>query len=258
MMSKRDPILETDLTAYVDDQLDVGRRIEVEAYLSGHPAVAAQVMADLRVRDELRLALATPQTAPLAATQDVARRLERSLRNRRFRDHIQRAAVLALFIGAGWAGHAYLGPFGATEVIASEHPPVYVSEALAAHETTLIRAAMPSQLKSASYDPTDIRAATGITLPAFPEGWTVTDAEIFPSANGPSVEMVLAPATGGALTLFAVRPGAFAVEEVQLLHGENAQAAYWQIGEVAYALVSKERSAETLGDTARTLARTLY
>lgn len=43
-----DPILASDLDAYVDDQLDVSRRIEVEAYLSEHPESAAQVMADLR------------------------------------------------------------------------------------------------------------------------------------------------------------------------------------------------------------------
>ena len=40
-MTSNDPILETDLNAYVDDQLAVGRRIEVEAYLSERPDTAA-------------------------------------------------------------------------------------------------------------------------------------------------------------------------------------------------------------------------
>ena len=35
-----DPITEADLLAYVDDQLDVPRRIEVEDYLAHHPAAA--------------------------------------------------------------------------------------------------------------------------------------------------------------------------------------------------------------------------
>ena len=38
-----DPITETDLHAFVDGQLEVTRRIEVEDYLAGHPEVAALV-----------------------------------------------------------------------------------------------------------------------------------------------------------------------------------------------------------------------
>ena len=51
-----DPITETDLHAFVDGQLDVARRIEVEDYLAGHPEIAARVMADMRARDALALA----------------------------------------------------------------------------------------------------------------------------------------------------------------------------------------------------------
>ncbi|PLU24301.1 Fis family transcriptional regulator, partial [Sinorhizobium medicae] len=68
MSEPRDPILEADLDAYVDDQLDVARRIEVEAYLSAHPNVAARVMSDLRTRDELRLALAVSRGMARPAT----------------------------------------------------------------------------------------------------------------------------------------------------------------------------------------------
>ena len=42
-----DPITETDLHAFIDGQLDVARRIEVEDYLAKHPDAAARVMADL-------------------------------------------------------------------------------------------------------------------------------------------------------------------------------------------------------------------
>ena len=41
-----DPITETDIHAFIDGQLDVARRIEVEDYLAGHPEIAAHVMAD--------------------------------------------------------------------------------------------------------------------------------------------------------------------------------------------------------------------
>jgi len=57
-MKAIDPIIDADLDAYVDGELDVSRRIQVESYLSENPAIAAKVMADLSMKGELRLALA--------------------------------------------------------------------------------------------------------------------------------------------------------------------------------------------------------
>ena len=148
-MTSNDPILESDLNAYVDDQLAVGRRIEVEAYLSERPEIAAQIMKDLRVRDELRLALADHRAVTRQATREAARLLERSLARRRIFSVFRRAAAIALFVAAGWTAHAVLGPFGATEVIASTPPPAFVEEAVRAHKTTLIRDAMSSQPEAA-------------------------------------------------------------------------------------------------------------
>ncbi|RWC52435.1 MAG: anti-sigma factor, partial [Mesorhizobium sp.] len=56
MNAMLDPVTDADLDAYVDDQMEVARRIEVEAFLSTQPEVAARVMSDLRTRDELRVA----------------------------------------------------------------------------------------------------------------------------------------------------------------------------------------------------------
>lgn len=257
-MTSNDPILESDLNAYVDDQLAVGRRIEVEAYLSERPAVAAEIMKDLRVRDELRLALADHGAAGSQATRDAARLLERSLSRRRVFSVFRRAAAITLFVAAGWVAHAALGPFGATEVVASTPPPAFVEEAVRAHKTTLIREAMPSLPETAVFDPAEIRSATAIVLPELPKGWNVIDTQVFPSAYGPSVELVLEPLKGERLSLFAVRPGSFSVQHVLLFHADNARAAYWQIGDVAYALVSESRKADDLTDTARDLSRTLY
>jgi hypothetical protein len=60
------------------------------------------------------------------------------------------------------------------------------------------------------------------------------------------------------LSLFAERPGNFAVEPVQETHTAEARAAYWQIGDVAYALVADKSDAGSLEATARKLAETLY
>jgi anti-sigma factor RsiW len=253
-----DPIVDADLNAYVDDQLDVSRRIQVEAYLSEHPTVAAQVMADLRVKDELRLALAGADSAPRPGTREAARRLEGALARRRVYALFQRAAVVTLFIGAGWFAHERIGPLGATKVAASTQAPAYVSEAIAAHETAQLRQTADWQKPSREFDAAALRAATAITLPELPKGWRVVDAQIFPSANGPSVEVALAAGEGRMLSLFAERPGNFAVEPVQETHTAEARAAYWQIGDVAYALVADKSEAASLEATARKLAETLY
>ena len=105
---------------------------------------------------------------------------------------------------------------------------------------------------------TEIRSATAIVLPDLPKGWTVIDTQVFPSAYGPSVELVLEPRKDERLSLFAVRPGSFAVQHVLLFHADNARAAYWQIGDVAYALVSDGKDAVKLSDAANKLLRTLY
>ncbi|RUW34701.1 anti-sigma factor, partial [Mesorhizobium sp. M2A.F.Ca.ET.015.02.1.1] len=85
-----DPVTDADLDAYVDDQLDVARRIEVEAHLAARPEAAARVMSDLRTRDELRVALAGPVGTARPATTEAARRLERALARGRMLFVLQR------------------------------------------------------------------------------------------------------------------------------------------------------------------------
>lgn len=257
-MTSNDPVIEADLHAYVDDQLDVGRRIEVEAYLSENPSIAAKVMADLRVRDELRLALAGRSTTMRQETREAARVLENTLNRPRTFDVVRRAASVALLIGAGWIAHAWIAPGSVGEVVASVPPPQFVEEAMRAHQTAELRGQMSSQAVTSRFDPADIRSATAIVLPALPAEWSVRDAQVFPSTYGPSVELEVEPQSGERLSLFAVRPGNFAVQQVLLKQKGQTNAAYWQIGEVAYALISETENPDKLAEQARKLARTLY
>jgi anti-sigma factor RsiW len=257
-MTSNDPVIEADLHAYVDDQLDVGRRIEVEAYLSENPAIAAKVMADLRVRDELRLALAGMPAVVRQETRDAARVLESAFNRPRTIDVMRRAAAVVLLVGAGWIAHGWIAPGSIGEVVASVPPPQFVEEAVRAHQTAELREKMSSQSETSRFDPAEIRSATAIVLPAMPDDWTVRDAQIFPSAYGPSVELEVEPQFGERLSLFAVRPGNFAVQQVLLKQEGQTNAAYWQIGEVAYALISETQNPDRLAEQARKLARTLY
>jgi anti-sigma factor RsiW len=257
MMQPVDPITETDLHAYIDDQLGVQRRIEVEAHLSRHPEMAARMMADLRGRDELRLALADQPVAERLATYDAARRLSRALSRDVLLGRLQRFAAVAAFVAIGWIGHAEFGSLAIRESVASAQPPAYVEDAARSHRTALVRAAMHSQPGMPVYDREEIRSATAIVVPDLPQGWNVRDVQIFPSTYGPSVEMAIDSTALGTLSLFAVRPGSFNVRPATVAATQEVTAVYWQIGEVAYALVGKGES-HALEEAAANLVRTLY
>ncbi|MBZ9740530.1 MULTISPECIES: anti-sigma factor family protein [unclassified Mesorhizobium] len=251
------PVTDADLDAYVDDQLDVTRRIEVEAFLSARPETAARVMLDLRTRDELRVALAGSQGMARPATADAARRLERGLGRGRIFGVLQRAATVAALVGAGWLANGIIGPMSVTKVIASPQPPAYVDEAVRAHRTTLVRESMPSQTEAPNYNAGEIRAATAIVMPSLPKDWKVRDVQIYPSRFGPSVEMAVDTKDMGLVSLFAIRPGSFDVVKPTVAPSGDISSAYFQIGEVAYAVVAKS-GVHDLDRAAETLARTLY
>jgi anti-sigma factor RsiW len=257
MDGKADPITEADLQAYVEDQLAVARRIEVEAHLCRNPVEAARVMADLRIRDELRLALADVAGPRRIGTGAVARKLERGLSRGRILQRLRRAAAIAVLLGTGWLAHAELGPLLVGQVVASPSPPAYVADAVRAHRTASLRAGMSSQAETPDLDAAEIRAATAIVMPDLPEGWTVADVQVFPSAFGPSVEMQIRAEAFGEVSLFAVRPGSFDVVPTTLVRQELLSAVYWQMGEVAYVLVANA-DARDLVDQANRLARSLY
>ncbi|MEI9413033.1 anti-sigma factor [Mesorhizobium salmacidum] len=252
-----DPVTDADLDAYVDDQLDVARRIEVEAFLSARPEAAARVMSDLRTRDELRVALAGSKGMARPATADAARRLERGLGRGRIFGVLQRAAAVTAFVAAGWLANGIVGPMSVTKVVASPQPPAYVDEAVQAHRTTLLRENMPSQAEAPNYNAGEIRAATAIVMPSLPKDWKVRDVQIYPSRFGPSVEIAVETKEMGLVSLFAIRPGTFDVVKPTVAPSGDISSAYFQIGDVAYAVVAKS-GVHDLDRTAETLARTLY
>lgn len=257
-MTPVDPIQNSDLEAYIDDQLDAGRRIEVESHLSENPDVAARVMADLAIRGELRLALSGGRNHGTAETREAARRLQSALSRGAYLRSFQRMAATVALVAAGWMLSQQYGPLSISKVEASTPAPSFVEEAIRAHDTSMLRESMPSQAGSSHFDAAEIRSATAIVMPQIPGEWKVSDVQIFPSAFGPSVEMSLTDEEQKKLSLFAVRPGFFAVQQVAQAREGSTQASYWQIGEVAYALVSERQNAPRLKDEAERLARSLY
>jgi anti-sigma factor RsiW len=249
-----DALSDEDLYAYIDNQLDVARRVEVESYLAERPQAAAQVMADLRNRDELRMALAVAPQRVRPATTDAARRVDGALIRQAWFSRFRPALAATVLLVLGWSAHALTVP-NFTPLNGSL--PAYVEAAVNARQTSLLRAAMFSQPEAPDYDRSEVLSATAITMPELPANWVVTDVQVFPSNFGPSVEMAIKTERYGTLSLFAARPGGFDVAQVTTLEMTELSGAHWQIGEIAYALLG-ERSTHDLGEAAIALAETLY
>lgn len=257
MQTAIDPITDLDLHAYVDDQLDEWQRLRIETHLSQHPDAAAQVMLDICLRRELRLALA-PATPPSPQVRIAASRLSRAMRQDTRMRRLVRIVPVASLVVVGWLAHAGLGPLSVTPGVASMPAPPVVQAAVSARDASLIRLPMRSQPQTVDLDPAEMRAATGILLPRFDPEWRLLDAQIFPSPQGPGIELVFDGKGLGRLTHFAVRTGQFAVT---LPHAENRglnSVAWFQIGETAHVLIADKGGPDTLLNTAKTLSSTLY
>ena len=247
-----DPITDTDLTAYVDGQLDVMRRIDVEAHLARHPEVAAQIMAELHDRDALREAFARHPGPGPERNRTAARRLDRSLRWRQVASRLRRAAAITILVGAGWLAHAEVGGFGVPDTFASPVDPTLIEDAEQARQTAQIRSRMISQRATPAYDRADIEAATGIRLPDLPADWTVRDVQVFPAHRGAGVEVAINAGDLGPIELFATHRRTIGRQN-EVTGSSDGTTAYWTAGESSYA-VSGARNQTGMRQAAQQLA----
>ncbi len=258
MSQPNEPISQYDLHAYVDDQLDAARRIAVEDYLARHPQRAAEVMADLRSRDALRLAMPGPRGPAPEATLAAGRRLARSLAGQRLFARFRRIAAVGAFLAIGWFAHAELAPLGVGNSIASPTPPAFVDAALMSHRTAMLRANLQSFRAIVDYDRDELGSATGIELPDLPGDWTVRDVQLVPASTGPSVEVELTAGRAGGVSLYAVKSEAFRVINPTPIQKGGESVVYWQMGEYAYALTGGPDASETITRAAEQLAASLH
>lgn len=249
-------IADLDLDAYVDDQLTGPQRSAVEAHLARHPEAAARVMHDLLLRRDLRRALAPPP-APRSLS-GAARRLGAARRRDGAMRRMLRLVPAGVLVAFGWLAHAGLGPLVVSEGSAAVPVPPLVRAALSAHEVSLLRLSMVSQPGIARLDPAEMRAKTGIGLPAFDPSWAVRDAQVFPSPQGPGIEILFDAPGLGQVSHFAVRTGSFDVTLPRLHDTPDHGIAWFQIGETAHVLIAGTGRDDALLDASRALSDTLY
>ncbi|MGE0775862.1 MAG: anti-sigma factor [Sphingomonadaceae bacterium] len=229
-----DGITEIDINAYIDGELDDERRLHVEDWLAHHPDAAAQVMADLHLNGVLRLAKHQSHQ-PSARVRDAARRLNDVLHRRRplrgLRLPILVAATVAALIAAP-VRLPLIGPDGSASAA-----PTYLDDAVRAHRTAQMRAQMHSMPESVSFDAGEVLLNTRIRVPKLPAGWRIRDVQLFPSAEGPALQLSIETGDGMSLSMFAIYATSGAPADPIAIRHDGETVAYWQEEQVSYAMV---------------------
>lgn len=243
------PITELDLHAYVDGRLDAERCGAVEEHLALHPEAAAHVMADMASARTLRALLDAPLPPAGRGILRPARALAAGLSGglsagRKYRRLGVAASLAGVFLGGWVAGQ-----------VAPARPmtPEFVDEAVMSRRTSLVRARMDSQPEVLRLDRAEISAATRVVLPTLPSDWRVTDVQVFPSDEGPSVGMAFQSRELGPVSLFAVRTKEVSQIAPTTIRRDEGLVAYWRHGDMAYALMASAERSE-VAKVARRLA----
>lgn len=227
-MTSADRIGDFELNAYVDGQLDAAGRLEVEEHLARHPALAARVMADLSLRDSLRLAFPAESHVVPEQTKAWALKLEKSLKIRRAALPLRRMAAAVAIFALGWSAH-----IGWYEITRAPDQAAVVAEAQRLGEKLDVR------------------------LPRIPEGWQMMSARLTETANGPGLEIRFKTPEFGHLSLVARHTDELDLILPTVQTDKSRRTALWQLVSDRYYLTAKlgEKPLET---AALELYQTLY
>ncbi|WP_150290032.1 anti-sigma factor family protein [Sphingobium estronivorans] len=232
---------DVEIDAYIDGELDAERRFVVETHLSRQPALAARVMGDLSTRSALRLLSHDRRPIPgdmMAKAEGLA-----PAQKRRWR-RLMPAGLVASSLAAGLA----------VWTVGVQHPPAYVNFAVASHRIAMMRAVMESQVETPKFDAREIALNTRIAMPQLPDGWHVTDVQLFPTDKEPALLMAVRTDRGNRMTIFAVHEKTHAPEQPDAVREGAQSVAYWRRGDMSYALTGDQEPG-TMDATATALAR---
>lgn len=222
-------ISQEDLAAYSEGRLEGARRAQVAGFLACNPDLAAEVMRKVHLRER--------SGAPASAASQ-ARRVPRGAR--------LVAAGLACAV-AGWGFATGLDEDGPFEGLLKA--PEYVEDAVMSWHATHLRIGMRSQTES-TFDAAELQQTLSLRIPVLPRDWSVLDAQVYPSEEGPGISMLLQTA-GGQLSLFAVRSDTAATSTAELTARFGTPAAYWELGGSAYVLTGEASPDEILAQATR-------
>lgn len=228
--------IDLDIAAFVNGQLDAPGRYAVAEYLAAHPERAAEVMADLRLTEGLRLALGAVEAEVPASLSAAADRLGRSLGQRHRLRWVLPMAAAACMFALGWSTQAWV-THGADLTLARENRSL-IEAALDAQEAVALRMSLSQDIGPLPRDAKEISARLGIALPHLPADWRVAAAQVVSTPERPGVALVIDTPDMGRIMLFSVirtLDGPDAPPDGLTLDGRTL--AYFEKGRAAYVLV---------------------
>jgi hypothetical protein len=191
--------IELDIFAFVNGQLDGERRYAVMEYLSQHPDRAAQVMADLRLTEGLRLAVATVETPPPPALRLAAEHLSAAASQQTIRRRWLPFVAGLAFFALGWVAQGLMQG----DRIGAETASV-LDAAMDAQDAVILRASLSGNLGPMPNEPERIAARLGIELPDMPQGWIIRAAQVVATPERPGIAVMVDTPDMGEILLFGV------------------------------------------------------
>lgn len=234
--SRRLTISDEDLTAYVAGTLPAARRTEVEGFLACNPDLAARVMTELHRSGRSGAGTAARRRRPwgLAAALGLIA-----------------CAASAL---AGWQIAAQISTLSGWREADGDPAPRYVEEAVESRQAAQARAIMVSQADTPQMDSAEIERTLKLRAPRLPPGWRLIDAQVYPSDDGPALNVVVETPDGRRLNLFAVSADTPVNDRPTLARRGREAAAYWEEGRSAFVLLGGAPEDQLLQE-ARALAQ---
>lgn len=219
-------ISDRDLADYVSDRIAPERRATIEGFLACNPDMAARVMSERHRRARGGSARRVPWRSIAAAG----------------------VAACLLSGTVGWHAAAQPPVTAGWREADGDSAPRYVEDALESRHAAQVRAAMLSQADSPNLDAVEVERALKVRAPRLPLGWRLIDVQVYPSDDGPALNLVVLTADSRRLNLFAVKADAAVSAAPVLAQKGRETVAYWERGAAAYVLLPDANGGDLLSD----------
>lgn len=252
MTPREDSVTEMDIEAFLIGQLDPEGRYAVADHLARNPEKAAQVMADLRTQEGLRLALADSTAPTPRAMVQTAARVSQGL-GRAPRWPLQMVAAIAL-VAVGWSGQLAWQNLQEFRSVAGLR--ALAETALDARAAVEVRREIA--LTPAEVDVGRIARRLGLELPSLPAEWQVRDAQVVATTEQPGLAVVIdTPDMGEVMLLSLPQSEDGVIRPLTAFDHRGSAVAVFEHGPTAYVLLdaSAGERAEVSREAERLLSR---
>lgn len=222
-------INELNMHAYVDGQLEVERRAEVEAHLAAHPEAAAHAQ---HLRDQIQL---LHRAYDGVLNEAIPPRLTDALQSRTWlHGMVAGMAWLACGLVVGWFARVAIPDYPATAS-------VFAQDALAAHILYAAEKRHPVEVPAAQEAHLvawlSKRLDAPIRAPGLQQqGFALLGGRLLPSADGPLAQLMYESASGERLTLTVGHAAQQQHTGFQIMERNGTSVFYWIDRDYGYAL----------------------